>query len=179
MSFDRLDRVTKREVRDLLGKGWLTHDGMWFLAAADQLGVEAANELNRRAIRGMSEFEVRRLLDTLGVSAEDLVDAGAIATLLEDALALLLPGSVAEHFEVVPGGDRIHWEWEPGACFAYKGMQRAGLLEAYECGVIYRIRCWFEHLGIPADTDPVVGKCLMADDGRCSGDFLIGQGFSR
>jgi hypothetical protein len=25
-----LDRIEKADLRDLLGKGWLTHDGLWF-----------------------------------------------------------------------------------------------------------------------------------------------------
>ena len=33
-SVDPLAKVDKEELRDLLGKGWLTHDGMWFVHAA-------------------------------------------------------------------------------------------------------------------------------------------------
>lgn len=179
MERDPLNRVSKEALRDLLCKGWLTHDGMWFFAAAAELGIEAANDLNRRAIRAMSEIEIRRLLGALGLSVEHLDDPEAIVAVLEDALALLLPDSVASRFRVTAGDDHVRWEWDDGECFAFKGMRRAGLLDGYECGVIYRIQCWFEHLGIPSDTDPAVGKCLMARDGHCSGRFLIAPDPSR
>ena len=39
-----LYRIDKKEIRDLLGKGWLTHDGMWFYNTYQELGVEKANK---------------------------------------------------------------------------------------------------------------------------------------
>ena len=38
------DDIRKEEIRDLLGKGWLTHDGAWFAAVAQELGIEQANQ---------------------------------------------------------------------------------------------------------------------------------------
>jgi len=38
-------RIDKKEIRDLLGKGWLTHDGMWFYNTYRELGIEKANQL--------------------------------------------------------------------------------------------------------------------------------------
>jgi len=35
-----LDKIEKKEIGDLLGKGWLTHDGMWFYHTYRQLGIE-------------------------------------------------------------------------------------------------------------------------------------------
>jgi len=46
--------IKKEEIRDLLGKGWLTHDGMWFYQTAKEFGIDKANELNRAAIKSMS-----------------------------------------------------------------------------------------------------------------------------
>ena len=44
-----LDRIDKKEIRDLLGKGWLTHDGMWFYHAYKELGIEKANPVTQKA----------------------------------------------------------------------------------------------------------------------------------
>jgi len=44
-----LDRIEKKEIRDLLGKGWLTHDGMWFYHAYKELGIEKANPVTQKA----------------------------------------------------------------------------------------------------------------------------------
>jgi len=49
-----LDCVKKEEIRDLLGKGWLTHDGMWFFNVCQEFGIERANTLNRAAIKSVS-----------------------------------------------------------------------------------------------------------------------------
>ena len=35
-----LNKIEKGEIRDLLGRGWLTHDGMWFYHTAKMLGVK-------------------------------------------------------------------------------------------------------------------------------------------
>ncbi|MEH6403577.1 MAG: hypothetical protein V7750_09425 [Sneathiella sp.] len=35
-------------VRDLLSKGWRTHDAMWVAAAFEEFGGEVANKLNSR-----------------------------------------------------------------------------------------------------------------------------------
>ena len=42
-----LDEIEKTEIRNLLGKGWLTHDGMWFYNICQEFGIEKANELNK------------------------------------------------------------------------------------------------------------------------------------
>lgn len=63
------DDIRKEEIRDLLGKGWLTHDGAWFVAVAQELGIEKANRLNRVAIGAMAPIEARRLCEILGLKA--------------------------------------------------------------------------------------------------------------
>ena len=154
---DPLGRLTKHAVRDLLGKGWLTHDGMWFVHASAEVGIEGANALNRAAIRGMAEIEVRRLVEALEVG-----------------LGVLLPGSVSSRISVsAPSTAILRAEWEDGECFAYKGMRRAGLLDGYRCGVLYRIECWLEALGIGHEADPAVGRCQMRVDGSCVTEFHL------
>ena len=45
-------------LRQLLLRGWLTHDAMWFKTTLDEFGIETANKLNRGAIRSMAPIEV-------------------------------------------------------------------------------------------------------------------------
>ena len=169
-----LGRLTKEEIRDLLAKGWLTHDGMWFVHAAAELGVEGANSLNRSAIRSMAEIEVRRLVEGLGVDPEGLETANEVGGFIADGLAVLAPGSVTSRIRVtVPGPHIVRVEWDDGECFAYKGMKRAGLLNGYECGVIYRIECWLEALGIRHRVDPPPGRCQMRTNGGCATEIHL------
>ncbi len=171
---DPLDLLTKHEIRDLLGKGWLTHDGMWFLHAAAELGVDRANALNRAAIRGMSEIEVRRLVGALEVDLDGLTTSDQVRRLITNGLALLLPDSVSSRIRVsAPDPAIVRLEWDDGECFAYKGMRRAGLLDGYECGVVYRIECWLEALGIRHEVDPAVGRCQMRVGASCVSEIHL------
>jgi hypothetical protein len=72
-----LDRIKKRDIRNLLGKGWLTHDGMWFYHTCREFGIERANALNRAAIHSLAPIEVERAKQALGISKEkfDTFDA--------------------------------------------------------------------------------------------------------
>jgi len=168
------DHVTDHdpaELRGLLAKGWLTHDGMWFDEAARALGVEAANDLNRAAIRAMVPFEVSRLCRALGVDPATLGSAAAVACFVGAGIRLVTPESVSSHLRVDARDDALHWEWDDRECFAYRGMQRYGWLGGYRCGVIYRIECWLEALGVRPRGAPVVEQCAMHSSGRCAGDL--------
>jgi hypothetical protein len=171
---DRLGGLSREGIRDLVARGWLTHDAMWFDQAARALGVERAGELNRAAIRAMAPFEVRRLVEALGVVPSDLRDATAVARFVAAGIGLVAPASVADRMAVSsPGGDMLHWEWEPGECFAYKGMGRLGYLDGYHCGVIYRVECWLDALGVRPLGEPSIEGCLMHATGRCAGELEL------
>ena len=169
-----LDHLSREGIRDLVARGWLTHDAMWFDQAARALGIERANELNRAAIRAMAPFEVRRLAEALGVAPSGLRDAAAVAGFVADGVRLVAPASVAGRLQVTAGAEAgLHWEWEPGECFAYKGMGRFRWLDGYRCGVIYRVECWLDCLGVGVGGEPVVEGCLMHATGRCAGDLRL------
>ncbi|MBM4447015.1 MAG: hypothetical protein FJ023_06655 [Chloroflexi bacterium] len=163
--------IKKEEIRDLLGKGWLTHDGMWFYQTAKEFGIDKANELNRAAIKSMSVFEVERLIKILGIE-QPVKNLDEIKKLMLNGMEMTLPVSVFSKFSLtVHPRSVLRWEWENEECFAYKGMKRMELLDGYECGVIYRIECWFEHLGIKFNTYPTIWKCMMHEKGYCRGAF--------
>jgi hypothetical protein len=170
---DPAEGLDRAGLRDLLAKGWLTHDGMWFDEAARAHGVEAANDLNRAAIRAMVPFEVSRLCEALRVDPAGLSDAAAVARFVGAGIRLVTPESVSGHLRVEARDGALHWEWDEGECFAYRGMQRYGWLDGYRCGVIYRIECWLEALGVRSRGAPVVELCAMHPSGRCAGDLRL------
>src|SRR4030042_1779037 len=103
-----LDRIEKTEIRDLLGKGWLTHDGMWFYHTCQEFGIEKANTLNKRAIQSLAPIEMQRTKKVLGIDKK----IGTIEELKDfmlDALELIPPASVFEksHFSA-PSRDLLH-----------------------------------------------------------------------
>lgn len=166
----KLDDLAREEIRDLLGKGWLTHDGMWFYNASQELGIDKANTLNRAAIKSQAVIEVRRAMKIFDM--EELRNFDELKEFMLETLRLTLPASVFENFRLSsPGKNLLHWEWEEQECFAYKGMKQMGTLEEYRCGVMYRIECWLETLGIEYRIDPKLDRCIMHTEGACSGDL--------
>ncbi len=169
-----LNKIGKREIRDLLGKGWLTHDGMWFYHTYQELGIEKANKLNKAAIRSLAPIEIKRVKKALGIVGKKIGTPEDLKGFMLEALEVILPDSVFEKFRFrAPSKDLLHWEWESGECFAYKGMKQIGIIDGYRCGVIYRIECWLEALGIKYSIDPKIDKCMMHEKGACFGDIKV------
>ena len=169
-----LDRIDKKELRDLLGKNWLTHDGMWFSHTYQEVGIEKANMLNKAAIRSLAPIEINRVMKILGVVGKKIDTFETLKAFMREALEIILPSTVFKKFQfTVSTKGLFHWEWEFGECFAYKGMKRIGIIDGYHCGVIYRIECWLEAMGIPFDINPKIIKCIMHEKGACSGNIRV------
>jgi hypothetical protein len=169
-----LDKIEKAQLRDLLGKGWLTHDGMWFFHALKELGIEQANALNLAAIKSLAPIEIERARRVLGFGKESLVAFDKIMEFMLAALEITLPESVSRKMRFVSlPENRIQWSWENGECFAYKGMKQIGAIEGYRCGVIYRIQCWLEATGFACSVDPAIDGCLMHESGECKGEIQV------
>ena len=172
-----LDRIEKTDLRDLLGKGWLTHDGMWFYNTCQELGIEKANVLNKAAIRSLAPIEIERVKKVLGLGAQKIDNFEELQDFMAGAFELILPGSVFEKFLFRAfAKDTLRWEWKSGECFAYKGMKRIGIIDDYRCGVMYRIECWLDALGIKYSIDPKIDKCIMHEKGACSGEIKVDFG---
>ena len=172
-----LKRIEKAELRDLLGKGWLTHDGMWFYHTYQEFGIEKANTLNKAAIRSLAPIEINRVRKILGMGEDKIATLETLRDFMHEALELILPRSVFKNFRFnASSKNLLHWEWEKGECFAYKGMKQIGIIDDYRCGVMYRIECWLEALGIKYSIDPKIDKCIMHATGTCSGDIRVFSG---
>ena len=170
----RLEEIGREELKDYLGKGWLTHDGMWFYHTYLDSGMETANRLNRGAIRSLAAIEMARARKVLQVEEDDLRTFEGLQAFMRDALEMTLPRSVFSRasFAFVPP-NVFRWEWEDGECFAYKAMKQLGVIDEYVCGVIFRIECWLQNSGIPYTVEPRIEKCIMHETGHCRGDFTI------
>jgi hypothetical protein len=72
--------LTKNEILELLrdaAVNWLAHDGLWFRAAEDKYGLEAAMELDRAAWEKFTVLEAKRIMKRL-----DLQPGGGITALV-------------------------------------------------------------------------------------------------
>ena len=169
-----LEGIDWKELKELLGKGWLTHDGMWFFNVYQTYGIDAANQLNRAAIKSMAPFETKRCKKLLGIEKDRLETLAEVKDFMDGALEAILPESIfsASSF-TAPSKNVIRWAWEDGKCFAYEGMKRLGVADQYVCGVIYRIECWLNSLQVPYTVHPKFDLCRMAESGSCSGEFVF------
>jgi len=163
-------KLGKKEIIDLLNRCWMTHDAMWFFNCWQQEGIQKANKINKAAIKSLAPIETRRIQEALGVQRERVGTFEEFKDFILGASALVIPDfmNIVMSF---PAGNVLHWQFKEGDCFAYKGMKRIGVIDQYECGVIYRLMCWFDNLGIKYTVMPEINRCLMHAAGNCSGDF--------
>ena len=161
--------LQKEEIIDLLNRCWLTHDGMWFYHCLKNFGIEKANELNKAAIKSLAPMEIDRIRKALGM--EKQIDNFQELKDFFIAVSNLFMPTFMNITISFPKESILHWKFEPGNCFAYKGIKRIGAINEYECGVIYRLACWFDSLGIKYNVTPRVRRCLILDSGVCQGDF--------
>lgn len=163
-----LEQMDKKALKELLSKGWLTHDAMWFALVMRELGVERANELNKAAVVSMSAFEVRRLKKALGFGESRIESFAELGTFLDGAFDLLIPDFMRFRYSM-DEHNVLRWEWEKDECFAYKGVKRLGIPGQYRCGVMLRVESWLTGLGVAYTMEPSVDLCLMHTRGECRG----------
>lgn len=163
-----LDRLEKKELKELLNKCWMTHDAMWFYHCLQELGIEKTNKLNKAAIAALAPIEMKRIKKAVGI--ENIQTFEQLKELIEGAVEIV-SGDFMNFTFSYPSENVLHWEFEAQKCFAYVGIKNMGVIDQYQCGVIYRIECWLDSLGIEYSVTPQVQDCLMHTSGNCSGDF--------
>ena len=165
--FDQLD---KRQLKELLIKCWMTHDGSWFYNCAQELGIDAANKLNKAAIKNLSVIETQRIKKAMGLEKEKINTFEKLRDFVSNAFSVL-KGDFMDFNYTFPEENRMYWEMNQ--CFAYRGMKMFGLNKEYECGVIYRVSCWLDALGINHEIEPEIDKCLLNSNDKCSGKIIL------
>ncbi|MFX1569052.1 MAG: DUF6125 family protein [Promethearchaeota archaeon] len=165
-----LDQLEKHELKELLVKCWMTHDGAWFYNCGREFGVDTANKLNKAAIKNLSTIEMQRIKKAMGWEKVKIETFEQIKEFIINGFSIL-KGDFMDFEYSFPENNRMHWEMNQ--CFAYKGMQMFGFSKQYECGVIYRVSCWLDALGIKHKIEPEIDKCLLNSREICSGDIII------
>jgi len=168
MGVANMKSMEKDELKELLIKCWMSHDAMWFYHCVQNLGIEKANELNLASIRSLSEIEVPRIMKALGFKKERIQTFEDLKEVL-DGLFGIVKGDFMQSQFSFSSENGMHWEMQH--CFAYEGVKRMGVIDQYRCGILYRVKCWIDVLGLNHSITPPVDFCLIHSIGRCSGDF--------
>jgi len=158
--------LEKNQLKDLLNKGWMTHDAMWFYSCLQECGIEKTNRINKAAVKAMSAVEIKRMQKALG--------AGKFGTFDEfkrffDIAMEIATGKFMKYQYSMPANTLLHAEWE--SCFAYEGVKALGVIDRYECGIMLRIETWLDTLTVPYEVEPKVTGCMMHSEGKCYRDY--------
>jgi hypothetical protein len=160
--------IDPKQVKELLIKNWMTHDAMWLMHCAMELGMERTNSLNLRAVNSMAIIEAKRVAKLLGLEKIDGFDA--LRHFLEGAGDLLVADFMDFNYEF-PERDVIRARMNN--CFAYEGTKRLGVIDQYQCGIFERINGWLEGLKLDYTVEPEVIGCMMHQQGECFREYKI------
>ena len=156
------------DLKELLIKCWMTHDGMWFYHCLKECDMAKTNKINRAAIKSLANIEIKRIQKLYNIKKINTFND--LKFLFEKALNIFKADFMVLTYNF-PEMNHLHFEMHK--CWAYDGINRIGVIEQYECGIFDRIEGWFDTLGIKYKADPIIEGCLMHTKGRCFRDFTF------
>ena len=164
------DEIDKHELKELLIKNWMTHDGMWFYHCCSTYGIDAANTLNKAAIRSLAGIEVARIRKLAGGRFAAIETFEQLAGFVDTAFSLV-KGDFMEFNYSFPSNNIMAWRVD--TCFAREGMKRIGVEKAYECGLLHRVKAWLDCIGVRYEMKPEFDLCMMNSVNECRGEFVF------
>ena len=163
------NELNTNEIREILRKGWMTHDAMWFYNVNKEFGIDATNRINLAAIDGMGAIEVGRYKKILGYDKnKKFTSFDEFKVFFKQVFEIIKPDFMDFEYSVSEK-NIIRWKW--ANCFAYNGVSQIGVVDNYQCGILRRIESWLKTLGIPYTIEPEIKGCLMHTNGKCEGEF--------
>ncbi|MBZ5567033.1 MAG: DUF6125 family protein [Acidobacteriia bacterium] len=167
--FELMDREELMRALVMFAKNWLAHDGSWFLAAEERLGIEAAIQLDAGAWKRFAAAEARRIMDAFQIAT------GGGLSALEKALGLRMYSVInAQHIEW--SGDRSRLRFYMDVCRVQETRRRKGLPD-FPCKTVGMV----EFHTFARTVDPRIRTtCLRcppdaADGEFCAWEFSIGD----
>jgi len=119
-AFAALSREELLRALESFAKSWLAHDGCWFLAVEEKLGLEAAMELDARSWERFAAAEAQRLMEVFNIPAGGGLEA------LERALSLRMYALVNEQRSEW-SADRSRLRFVMDRCRVQETRRRKGL----------------------------------------------------
>jgi hypothetical protein len=119
-AFASMTRQDLLRALEMFAKNWLAHDGCWFLAAEERLGMETAIELDERAWERFAATEARRIMEAFNISRNGGLEA------LEKALGLRMYSLInSQRVEWLDGHKRLRFVMD--VCRVQETRRRKGL----------------------------------------------------
>jgi hypothetical protein len=158
-----LNNLSFDSQKDLLIKGWMSHDARWFMAVAQYFGIGHANRLNQMVTRELGRVEMKRLMGALNLSPSKEMDG--YLNLMKAAFSLYGHGLAEYEIKIL---DHQSYEIYLKRCFAHENIVRAGIKDEYECGIFSRLQGWIDAQGLEHELVPPLGKCMKVLGKECS-----------
>lgn len=158
-----LNRLSFDIQKDLLIKGWMSHDARWYMAVADHFGIKAANRLNQMVARELGRVEMKRFMKALNSSPSRNMEE--YLNLKKAALSMVGPDLIDYETKIL---DHRSYEMHLKRCFAHENIVRAGIKDQYECGIFSRLQGWIDAQGLEHELTPTLGKCMKVLGKDCS-----------
>lgn len=120
--FHSMSREDLLRALEMFAKNWLAHDGCWFLAVEESLGMDEAIELDTAAWQRFAVTEASRIMNTFGLAA-----AGGLQS-LEKALSLRQYSLInSQRFEWSEDRKRLRFFMD--VCRVQEARRRKGLAD--------------------------------------------------
>ena len=157
-----LDPIETKNLNRFLIKNWMTHDALWYGEVAGKLGMAEASPMNLRVCRKLGRIEFKRLMQMLEASVPDTMQA--YQALFETGRQVFVPDFMV--IDIDYPADNLQ-RFCVRDCFAYRGMEKAGLIKDYECGIFERIVGWLDAMKLKYAVNPDLSRCLKFKGRRC------------
>lgn len=167
-AYDEMNREELLEALKMFAKNWLAHDGCWFLAAEEKLGIASAIELDTVSWARFAAVEARRLMEAFHIP-----EAGGLPA-LDAALGRRMYGLInAQRTEW--SEDRSCLRLVVDVCRVQEARRRKGLAD-FPCKSVGNV----EFTTFAHTIDPRIQvRCLhcppdTAEEQYCGWEFMMG-----
>jgi hypothetical protein len=168
-AYSEMNRELLLRALEMFAKNWLAHDGCWFLATEEKLGLEGAIELDAAAWGRFAAAEAKRIAEVFGVSSDGGLEA------LDRALSLRMYALVNEqHAEWSPDRRRLRFVMD--RCRVQETRRRKGLPD-FPCRPVGTV----EFTTFAKTIDPRIGtRCVHCPPdappgAACAWEFSLDQ----
>lgn len=158
--------LDKKELKELLVKCWMTHDGLWFYHCLQECGIEKTSKINQAAARAIGSIEAKRIKKALGIETVESFEG--LRELVQEGFDIVR-GDFMDFSHDFSTHNKMHIK--TNRCFAYEGITKIGGIDGYDCGIFARMAGWFDGLEIEYEVAPPIEGCMMHTQNNCDRDF--------
>ena len=147
---------------------WAQHDGQWFLKSKRELGIQKANDLNKKVIFSMGKIEAKHIMNALGVKKGTLRTIPEVFKMMNTFMDVIIPKIMKFRFMVHSDkeGDGVIKK-----CFIWEEVKKSKKENEYTCACIHRHLGWLNALGIEGEILAI--KRFPDGDNECILKFII------